>query len=87
MELLGNLSPGMKRLKKENEKVILSLLRDALNMAHGTENLWNTQACHILLAERLDIPQEHSSLETTHNRYGFWKFSSPVTEYILCSRY
>ena len=34
------------------------------------------------LAERLEIPQEHSSLETTHNLYGFWKFAFPGTKYI-----
>ena len=35
-----------------------------------------------VLAERLEIPQEHSSLETTHNLYGFWKFAFPGTEHI-----
>ena len=34
------------------------------------------------LAERLEIPQEHLSLETTHHLYAFWKFASPGTEYI-----
>ena len=34
------------------------------------------------LAEHLEIPQEHSSLETTHNLYGFWKFALSGTEYI-----
>ena len=35
-----------------------------------------------VLAERLEIPQEHSSLETTHNIHGFWKFVSPGTKYM-----
>ena len=35
-----------------------------------------------VLAEHLEIPQEHSSLETTHNLYGFWKFAFPGTKHI-----
>ena len=35
-----------------------------------------------VLAEHLEIPQEHSSLETTHNLFGFWRFAFPGTKYI-----
>ena len=47
-----------------------------------SEELRKAASTTSTLAERSEITQEHSSLETTHNLYGFWKFAFPGTKYI-----
>ena len=61
---------------------IINITSDLMHKIDISSELRKAASTASMLAEHLEIPQEHSSLETTHNLYDFWKFSFPGTEHI-----